>query len=66
MPIVSESARSKYQTLRSRLLDRGFTLRKFALKRGYNVQTVYDAARGDRNGIISKRIRKELEGIIHG
>ena len=54
-----------YKSLRAELIHRGFTLRSFALANGYSVPTVYMAARGDRSGIISTKIRNHLEQIIH-
>lgn len=52
-----------YETLRARLIERGQTLRGFALKHGYSAQTVYDAAKHRRNGVKSKQIQRQLEAL---
>ena len=57
--------RFEYPALRARLIERGLTLRSFALTHGYSIPTTYMAARGDRRGIIATRIRKHLEKICH-
>lgn len=60
----SDNSSSRYQELRWRLLRRGFSLRGWALKQGYPVTTVYSAARGERIGVRSMRIARELEAFI--
>jgi hypothetical protein len=52
-----------YETLRARLVERGHTLRAFALEKRYPLQTVYSAAKRQRHGVKSKRIRRELEAL---
>lgn len=54
---------STYETLASRLKDRGTNFRRFAIARGYAFQTVYSAARGERDGIVTRKIRRELEAL---
>lgn len=49
-----------YRTLKAALLLKGYTLRSWALERGYNPNTVYNAARGIRHGRKSAPIAKEL------
>jgi hypothetical protein len=59
-----EKARAHYLQLRLRLLERGHSLRSFALAHGYNPQTVYCAARGTRAGKEATKIRKHLEQFL--
>lgn len=66
---MSQKSRTKspgqYRALRVALLERGFTLRSFALTHGYSVPTTYMAANGSRSGIITTRIRKHLEKLAN-
>jgi len=57
----SSKTERRYQSLRGRLIQRGYTLRSFALAHHYSVPTVYLAARGLRAGVESIKIRKHLE-----
>lgn len=52
---------TKYDRLRSRLLLQGYTIRSWALKHGHQPNTVYQAAKGKRNGVKSVPIRRQLE-----
>ena len=63
---MPKDAITKYRQLRNRLLDRGYTLRSWALHHDYKPTTVYAAARGSRNGIKTRQIRRELESSIDG
>lgn len=62
----SDKANAKYVKLRSRLIEQGLTLRRFAIDRSYPLGTVYDAASGRRAGIVATKIKKELEEIAYG
>ena len=57
------SAGCSYETLRAKLIHRGLTLRSFAIRKGYSVQTVYSAAKRKRHGVKSVQIIKELEEL---
>jgi hypothetical protein len=50
-----------YHALRARLIERGTNLWRWAELRGYPYTTVVGAARGDRAGIKSVKILRELE-----
>jgi lambda repressor-like predicted transcriptional regulator len=54
-----------FEGLRERLLTRGYSLRSFALKHGYSVATVYNAAHGTRAGKTSTPIAKHLEQFAY-
>jgi hypothetical protein len=54
-----------YAKLRIKLIERGITLHGFAITHGYSIPTVYMAARGQRAGVISTKIRKHLENLIN-
>jgi lambda repressor-like predicted transcriptional regulator len=55
------NASREYLSLRARLLRRGITLRGFARQNGYRPSTVFNAARGERSGHVTTRIREQLE-----
>jgi hypothetical protein len=55
-----------YPALRARLIERGITLRGFALEHGYKIPTVYNAARKQRRGVKSVMILRQLEALAHG
>jgi transcriptional regulator with XRE-family HTH domain len=57
---MSPSANTNYVRLRKALLDHGLTLRSFAKKYGFKAPTVYNAARGDRHGVVAVRIMRKL------
>lgn len=50
-----------YNDLRSALIARGMYLTTWAVKRGYPYTTVVSAAKGERKGVKSSKIRRELE-----
>lgn len=60
-----KSPTSNYRKLRSKLIERGWTLRKFAIERGYPPATVYCAAAKTRAGVSSVKILRELEAIAY-
>jgi len=62
---ASKKHSQQYAELRARLIQRGFTLRSFAMQHGYSIPTVYHAARGLRCGIISTRIINHLNQIAY-
>lgn len=51
---------TSYPDIRARLIQRGYTLRSFALAFGYSIPTTYCAARGTRAGVQTTRIRNHL------
>lgn len=59
------TANQSYKRLKRKLLERGWNLRQFAIRNGYKVATVYDAARGSREGVLSVKIRRELEELAY-
>lgn len=63
---MNGKARTKYPNLRARLIERGTTLRRFAMENGLPVRSVYSAARGDRAGVKSVYILKKLEDFAYG
>ena len=63
---MSKNANKNYRRIRSQLIHRGLTLRRWAEMRAYPASTVYDAARGTRSGVTAVRIRRELEEYING
>lgn len=58
---MSRTATTKYKAIRVGLLRRGHTVRSWALSKGYKPTTVYGAAKGLREGVVSHKIAKELE-----
>jgi hypothetical protein len=54
-----------YRALRANLIHRGFSLRSFALAFHYAPPTVYAAARRQRAGKQTMKIRKHLEEIAY-
>lgn len=63
--VKPKTASGKYLDLRGRLIARGTNLRRWALGNGHPVTTVYSAARGDRHGPVSVRVRRKLEELLH-
>jgi hypothetical protein len=55
---------TNYIKIRNGLLENGFTLRAWAMKHGLPYTTVHGAARGDRDGVKARRIRRQLERYI--
>ena len=64
MSTTSRNKTSRYQKLRASLIQRGITLRGFALQHGYCVPTVYMAARGQRAGVESVKIINHLNEVL--
>ena len=62
----AKKATANYKQLRARLIQSGTTLRRFALDRGYKPATVYNAAKGERSGVITTKIHRELEELTNG
>lgn len=58
---MAGKSNTNYRGLRARLIEAGWTLRRFAIERGYAIPTVYSAAAGRRSGVISVKIRRELK-----
>lgn len=58
---MRRDANKKYLDIRKSLLGLGYTIRSWALENGHPVTTVYGAARGERGGVKSTRILKQLE-----
>jgi len=54
-----------YSKLRGSLLHRGYTLRSFAHEYGYAYTSVVAAARRDRAGVVTVKIRKHLEEVAY-
>jgi hypothetical protein len=54
-------ANTNYIKIRNGLLNAGFTLRSWALEQSLPYTTVYGAARGERDGVKARRIRKKLQ-----
>ena len=65
MKMSNEKNKEGYVNLRMGLLRRGLSIRSFALRFGYPVQTVYGAAKGIRAGKVSVPIRSHLERFIN-
>jgi len=63
--IQKTTEQADYESLRNKLLDRGYSLRSFALAFGYKVPTVYDAARGSRAGKTTRTIRRHLRKVAN-
>lgn len=63
--IRSRETHEAYLDLRIRMIQRGFTLRSFAMSNGYPVPSVYMAARGLRAGIKSVKILNHLKQIAY-
>lgn len=55
------NANTFYDRVRNGLLESGFTIRSWAMKHGHPVSTVHGAARGTRDGIKARRIRRQLQ-----
>lgn len=60
----SHQVKCKYRAIRVALMGHGLTLRSWAAANGYPASTVYDAARGERHGRTSQRIREQLSALI--
>jgi hypothetical protein len=54
----------KYQAIRSALIAKGTNLKRWAEDNEYPVTTVYGAAKGERSGIVSTKIRKRLHDFV--
>jgi len=61
---MSKEVKLNYPALRRALINRGVTLASWARKHGYRPSTVYDSAKGFRNGILATRIRAELLEVV--
>jgi hypothetical protein len=62
---MPQIASQKYNRLRAGLIRRGHTIASWARLTGYRVSSVYDAAKGNRAGVKSVRIQKQLEDFIN-
>lgn len=62
---MAQIARAKYNQIKSRLIERGVTLRSWALQHHFPVGSVYNAAKGLRRGVRATRIRKQLERFLN-
>jgi len=59
-----QPASKNYHQLRSALLQRGTNLRRWAVRSGYPVGSVYLAAKGLRHGVQAHAIRRALSQFI--
>ncbi len=57
---------TKYRIMRSRLIRAGTNPRRWALKNGLPVSTVYSAMRGERAGVQAEHIRQQIEAYLSG
>ena len=55
----------KYRSILIQLIQRGCTLRGWAMSNGYPISTVYASAKGARSGVRSIQIRRELESFVN-
>lgn len=62
---MSQNATQNYQQIRKALLHRGTNLRRWARAHGFKEQSVYHAARGTRNGVLSYTIRRSITRYIN-
>lgn len=53
-----------YPAIRRALINRGYSVASWARAKGHSPSTVYDAAKGNRNGVVATRIRRELQESI--
>lgn len=60
-----KNANLNYRRLRSRLIARGWNLKRFAEDRGIPLSTVYCAATGTRAGVDSVKILRDLEKLAN-
>lgn len=61
---MTRGSNHKTRTVLKRLIDQGQTLHSWARSKGYPPSTVYAAVHGTREGVVSVRIRRELEAAI--
>lgn len=64
MTSSAKNVNPEYMKLRSSLLDAGYTISSWARENGYPVTTVFDAAKGNRSGLISRTIRRKLKLLL--
>lgn len=56
----------RYDTIKSRMIEKGTNLNLWAKEKGYPQSSVYAAARGTRGGIKAVKIQKELNAYAFG
>ncbi len=52
-----------YRLTLNALKDRGYSLASWARLNGFKPSTAYDSARGRRDGIVARRIRRALREV---
>ncbi len=62
---MTAEVKPNYPAIRRALIERGFSVRSWALSKGHSPSTVYDAAKGNRNGVVATRIRRQLQEATH-
>jgi hypothetical protein len=63
---MSAPVKDEYFQLRCDLLERGFSVRAWALKYSLPVGSVYNSIRNRRNGVKARQIRKKLNDYLYG
>lgn len=61
---MTANRKRKYLRRRAKLLAKGHTVVSWAEQQGYHPQTVYSALKGARNGVLSNKIRTEIDEFI--
>ena len=62
---MARKSNHKYLKLRSRLIEKGITLKAWAKAHSLPQTTVYAAATGERNGVKTTAIRLQLEELAY-
>jgi hypothetical protein len=61
---MKRNARKDYAGIRGQLIERGFTIRAWALAESFPVGTVYNSLRGLRHGPRAVAIRAKLAAFL--
>jgi hypothetical protein len=62
---MPEQATIKNKSLAELLLERGHSVRSFAIQHGYKVATVYNAVNNERNGKKARKIRNHIKEFVY-
>lgn len=60
-----KATQNEYHELKGQMISRGTNIARWARKHSYPLTTVYLAASGQRAGIKSTKIRRELEKFVN-
>jgi hypothetical protein len=63
---MQPKVKTEYDRLRAKLILKGTNLKRWSNNTGYAYRTVISAAKQERRGATSKKIRRELQEFVNG